>query len=378
MMKVLHCVSVMDRAGQETFIMNVFRKIDKTEFMFKFLCTSKKKGDYDDEIYALGGEIFYLPENKYKHGLKNWINEIKILTKWLVENKDKYDIVHLHTCHALSVLIYAEACRRAEVKTLVVHCHSTSAPHKLLNYICREVCKFYTFEKNACSYEAAKWLYGSKNINKAKINLVYNGIDVPKYKYEQEISDKYRDILKINNKIVIGHVGRFVDVKNHELLVDIFFELKKSLPEVVLLLVGTGELESQIKEKVKQLGIADSVIFLGSRCDVNNLMMVMDVLVFPSKYEGLSVVLVEAQAAGLRSIVSAHIVPKEEEIVPELFEKVEINREIVYWCEAIKKSLSKNYNRAEANRIVSESYFNIENTVRMLQNEYRELKNNCV
>lgn len=373
MIKVLHCVSVMDRAGQETFIMNVFRKIDKSEFMFNFLCTSQKKGDYDDEIYALGGEIFYLPENKYNHGIKNWINEIKILTEWFIENKDKYDIVHLHTCHALSVLIYAEACRRAGVKKMIAHSHSTNAPHKFLNEICVLLCNFYSFKCLACSIEAGRWLYGNHNVRRDKVKVVYNGIAVEQYRYEKEIADIYKKRLGAENKIVIGHVGRFHDVKNHEKLINVFYEFRKQHEEAMLLLIGTGELENHIKEKVARLGISDSVCFLGGRSDVANLMMAMDALVFPSKYEGLSIVLVEAQASGLYSIVTDSIVPEEEEIIPEVFNRVSLLENDIYWAKQLCTVKEKNIDRKKCNIEMLNSGFNINKTVKMLEEIYKDI-----
>ena len=305
MIRVLHCVRKMDRAGIETFIMNVFRNIDKKEVAFDFLCSSRDRGDYDEEIRALGGKIYYTPEtnaNALKH-----VAIIQSLGKWFRENRNKFDVVHLHADHNISVLIYLEALRRAKIKNVIVHSHNNSGPHVVVNKLLGKVCSLYKFEKFACSDEAGVWLFGKKAVKQGKVKMIPNGIDFAKYTYDPEKSEAKKRELGIAGKIVLGHIGRFSAQKNHKFLIEVFDEYQKINSNSVLLLVGRGELEEQIKKQVHDLGLDERVKFLGVREDVPELLQAMDVFVFPSLYEGLSVILLEVQAALLPVVTNGNI-----------------------------------------------------------------------
>ena len=151
----------------------------------------------------------------------------------------------------------------------------------------------------ACSKEAGEWLFGN-----TQFIVLNNGIDVSKYVFNQNIREEYRKILGFSDELVLGHVGRFSNQKNHNFLIDIFYEIIKINKKSKLILIGTGELENEIKEKVESLSLKEKVIFLGARADVNKIMQAMDVFILPSLFEGLPVVGVEAQASGLPCIIS--------------------------------------------------------------------------
>ena len=308
MVKVLHFVSKMDRAGQETFLMNALRNIDREKVEFSFLCTVHVPGDYDNEIMQLGGKLYYLPKPKQKNGIKRVPEYIDILVKWLQENENKFDIVHLHTYHNLDVFVHLEACRRAGIKNIIIHSHNTSGPHKIthkaLGLICRH---FYKFERFACSDEAGVWLFGKKAVKQGKVKMIPNGIDFAKYTYDPEKSEAKKRELGIAGKIVLGHIGRFSAQKNHKFLIEVFYEYQKINSNSVLLLVGRGELEEQIKKQVHDLGLDERVKFLGVREDVPELLQAMDVFVFPSLYEGLGIVLIEAQVAKVPTLINQDI-----------------------------------------------------------------------
>lgn len=310
MVRILHFVSKMDRAGQETFIMNIFRFADRDKYEFLFLCNKTEVGDYDAEITELGGHIYYLPIIKYKNGLDKYKQQINNLYKWLKDNKEKYDIVHLHTYHALDVWVHLEACRRAGVDRIVVHSHNSSGQHPLIHKIMRNTFRFYRFQKLACSLDAAKWMYGKKAVDCNEVRIILNGINTEAFKYSEDHRKTVRDKLGIYNKRVLGHIGRFNAQKNHKFLISSFYEYSKLDEDAVLLLIGKGELEQDIIDQIHNLGLEEKVMLLGTRDDILELLSAMDLFVFPSLYEGLSVVLIEAQCNGLTILCTDNLSPE--------------------------------------------------------------------
>lgn len=370
MVKVLHCVSKMDRAGQEVFIMNVYRKIDKEKFQFCFLCTDHSKGDFDDEINEMGGKIFYLPQNTASSGVNRYLQQIEILTYWLRSNKANFDIMHLHTYHALDVFIHLEAARRAKIENVVIHSHNTNAPHKGLHCMFMHINNLYKHRMLACSEEAGKWLHGSTNMKKGRVRVVYNGIDVLDYKYNDDARNEYRRKLKIEGKKVIGHIGRFNYQKNHDFIIEIMKSAIQINNDIILLLIGKGERFEEIKQKVKSEKLDEHIIFMGTRDDIPELLSTMDALLFPSLFEGLSVVLVEAQASGLQCLISDNILPPEEDVVKNIFTKCNLRENSTVWARKLLNIMEKNPQRFVANEIMEQSQFNISNTVNYLEEFY--------
>ena len=303
MINVLHVVSLMNRGGQETFIMNVYRNIDHSKINFKFLCSDSRHADYDEEIKELGGDIFYLDQPLYTHGIRKGIEKIKVLKSWFGRNKKTFDIVHLHTYHAYDALLLLISCRIAGVKNIIVHSHNTSGPHPHLHLICRFFCGFFKHYKFACGREAGKWMFGPY-ITTPSFRVINNGIKTSDFKYNESLRNKYRRDLNIEDKFVVGHIGRFHPQKNHELLIDAFYKFHEYKNDSVLLLIGDGDTISLIKRKIKQYGIEDAVLFLGIRNDVPQLLNSFDLFLFPSIHEGLSVCAIEVQCNGLKILTS--------------------------------------------------------------------------
>lgn len=309
MIKVLHFVSKMDRAGQETFIMNVYRVADRGKIQFNFLCTVAGEGDYDNEIYSLGGQIYHIEriEKPTKNKIEKYLQMIATLAEWLKTNRDKYDIVHIHTYHALDVLVHLEACKRAGVKRIFIHSHNSEGLHKRLHKIARIFFRFYNFEKLACSESAAYWMYGNKAVKNKETTVIYNGIDIEKFKYNKEQAKALKVKMGFEGKTVLGHIGRFNYQKNHKFLIDILYEYLKINENAVLVLVGRGELKNDIERYAEQLGIIKNICFLGVRDDIHKLLNVFDIFIFPSLFEGLSVVFWEAQCNGLTILATDNI-----------------------------------------------------------------------
>lgn len=298
-MKVLHYVSIMDRAGQETFIMNLYRNINRDEIQFGFLCSENRHGDYDDEIHSLGGEINHVLLNR-KQGKLRHIDNYFILKNELKKYSSDYDVFHIHNHHAFDSYMVARAALKAGFKKVIVHSHSSSAEeHVKLHELFKKPLSNLNITKLACSDSAGEWMFSTNDYI-----LMRNGIDVNKFAFSEKDREQYRKELNISDKFVIGHIGRFMYVKNHKFLVKLFAEYKKVNENACLMLVGGGEDFDKIKELVFSLGISDDVLFLGVREDTPQLYCAMDMFILPSHFEGLGIVAIEAQNNGLCCLIS--------------------------------------------------------------------------
>ena len=302
--RVLNMFTIMDRGGAETMAMNYYRHIDRTKVQFDFLVHREQHGAYDDEIEALGGRIYRMcpiyPQNftRYKRDLRAFF-----------QAHPEYKIIHSH----MSELGYF-AFREAERQGVPVRiCHAHSFPHE---YDVKMIVRTY-FKKRMmpylthlfmCGEDSGRWLYGRKN--EERFVMLNNAIDSASYSYNANIREDVRKQLCLTNELIVGHVGRFSQAKNHPFMLKIFASLLEKEPNAVLLLVGGGEDMPKIQAKAQALGIAEHVRFLGVRSNVADLMQAMDVFVFPSLYEGLPVTMVEAQAAGLPCLISDKVPPE--------------------------------------------------------------------
>lgn len=302
-LRVLQVVTIMNRAGLETMLMNYYRAIDRTKVQFDFLVHRAEKGDYDDEIKKLGGRIYRFDPIT----IKSMPGYKKKMVK-LLKNHPEYRVVHSHL-DALSALPLAAA-KKAKVPLRIAHSHSNNFDDNIKiipRMILKRFIKFFATDFWGCSEEAIKFMFGDKILNSRIIN---NAIDLQLYRYNPTTRGELRSKMGLQNNFVIGHVGRFSYPKNHTFLIEVFKEIHAKNPSAVLLLAGTGELQLEIKEMVRRYDLNDSVRFLGSRTDIYNLVQVMDVFILPSRYEGLGMVLLEAQASGLACIASNGVIPK--------------------------------------------------------------------
>ena len=348
--------------GVESVIMNYYRHLDHSKVQFDFICDEDSTRIPYDEIKKLGGRVFLVP--KYQ----NLPKYLKVLEKLFKENQ--YRIVHSNI-NTLSVFpLYAA--KKAGVPIRISHSHSTSNPKEwkrnLIKNILRPFSKRYATDYFACSELAGRYLFGNKTFDQGEVKIIHNAIDIEKFKFDEVARKKLRKELGIKDStVVIGHVGRFVQQKNHTFLVDVFNEYHRKKPDSKLLLVGSGPLENEIKKKVERLDLEDSVLFLGQRDDINKLYSVMDVFCLPSLYEGLPVVGVEAQAAGLPCVFSDKIT---DIIINNNSYLTTIDRPGILLNHLFKINI-KRFNSLEK---LSNKY-NIKNSVKALENEYIRLCN---
>ena len=351
--------------GVEAVVMNYYRNIDRNKIQFDFICDDDSTCIPKEEIENLGGKVILIPP--YQKVLK-YHKELKKVLK-----EGQYKIVHSHI-NALSVFSLWAA-KSAKVPVRIAHSHSTSNKKEwkktLLKNVLRPFSKLFATDYFCCSELAGRWLFGNKTYDEGKVYLLNNAIDVDKFKYNEEIRKQKRKELKIkDNELVIGHIGRFVQQKNHEFLIEIFNEIHKQNKNTILLLAGDGPLKEEIENKVKELGLEKNVQFLGQRKDANELYQAFDAFVLPSLYEGLPVVGVEAQAAGLPCFFSTDMT-KETKVL-DTTQFIELTHIPKYWADKILKTL-KSFKRQNTTFEITNNNFNIKSETEKLEQQYRQL-----
>lgn len=313
--------------GITNVILNYYRAIDKKDMHIDFVVPNDIREDLEYEIKSYGSNIF-----KIDNRIKRPIKYIQSLSK-LIE-KNKYDIVHAHgNSYTLSLEMYSA--RKGGAKVRIPHSHNTKSNYILVHYLLKRLFNRNYTHGFACGQKAGEWLYKFK-----PFTIINNGIEVNKYKYNENTRLKYRKKYKLENKKVVGHIGGFNEQKNHEFLIQIFSELYERDNSYRLILIGDGKLRSNIEKQVKQLGLDDKVIFMGKTLDVPNLMQAMDMIIMPSKFEGLPLTLVEAQSACLQCFVSTAIT--KEVNITELIKFVSLEESSEKWAEKINNYEFKN------------------------------------
>ena len=308
--RILQAFVANDKGGLTGYICQNYRFIDRSKVQFDFLTFETDKLDFEDEFIRMGAKFYHIPRPShplsYAKALRNILN-----------NED-YTAIHFNMSYANFIpLIVA---RWLGAKRIIMHSHSTDIDDRrgviraikiLIHKIGRLSMSYIADEYLACSSLAAEWMYPYKLRKSQHYHMAKNAIDVRKYSYNPTIRAEMRQHLGLKpDTFVMGHVGRFTYQKNHEFLIDVFKKVHEKMEDSLLLLIGEGPDEDQIKEKVASLGLISHVLFLGRRNDVPNLFQAMDCFVLPSRVEGLPIVGIEAQAAGLPCIFSDLITPE--------------------------------------------------------------------
>lgn len=322
--RVLVLDTVMDRGGAETMMMNYLRNINREKVIFDFLVNRDYKADYEDEIEALGGRIFRMCP-MYPQYFGRYKKEVR---DFLI-NHPEYKIIHSNL-EERSYFALKEA-KKLNIPVRISHSHNAPKGFDLksiFRYYFRSRLKPQVTHMFTCGEEAGDWLYGKKY--RDKVIMQNNAIDAKAYEYKKDVEEKVRKEFNLEGKFVIGHVGRFFPQKNHSFLIDVFNEVYKMDKDAVLMLVGGGELKEQIEEKVKSLGLQDAVKFLGVRSDVDYLIQGFDLFILPSLFEGLPVTMVEAQASGVKCIISDKVPP--QCAITDNVEIIGLNEKVESWA----------------------------------------------
>ncbi|QDY44832.1 glycosyltransferase family 1 protein [Planococcus glaciei] len=294
--RILQVLASLDIGGAEMMIMNIYRNIDKSKIQFDFVVNDQiQQYAFESEIESMGGRIYRIP--RYK--ITNYLAYKKVWEDLLLEHPE-WQVIHGH--HTSPAFIYLPIAKRLKRNT-IAHSHTAGSGESFkskLKILTRYPIRHMADYLFSCSALAGEWMFGKKK----KIYVLNNAIDTNKFLFSTSSREEKRLELQLENKFVIGHVGRMYPEKNHFFLIDIFDSIYKQNNNTVLLLIGDGKLRSQLEKKVMELNLSENVIFTGIRNDIPELMQAMDLFLFPSLYEGLPVTLIEAQASGLPCVVS--------------------------------------------------------------------------
>lgn len=374
MIKILYALNgVFHKGGTEAVVLNILKFIDKSMFEIEFLVHGdvNKNNEIHDQILKQGVKIHFVTPRNVSY-IKNIADVKRVL-----QNND-YSIVHSHM-DAAGYFVLKEA-KKQNIQVLIAHSHNSGVDisgnnlkqflHKMVldysKYKLRKIADYYV----SCSDLAGRWLFGEDICNSDSYMMFRNAIDVDFHKFNKSAREEYRNKLQFTGKYIVGHIGRFEEQKNHTFLLDIFEEILKLKPNSELMLVGEGSLLNDIKAKVYKQGIEDKVMFMGSRNDINELMSTMDIMLFPSLYEGLPVTLVEAQANGLK-VVSSDNISKDTVLTNDIM-LISTNRSPDEWAKYVIDFTSDEMHSDNV-ALLQEKGFDMSTNVKNLETIYKNL-----
>lgn len=365
MIRVLHVMSGIGyQGGVQALIWNYYKHIDEDEVRFDFIVHSNRMEGYEQRFIDKKSKIFYVPPKK--EGLIQNYREICRILK-----RNNYDIMHVHQDFLGYIALLAA--KNNNIKVRIMHSHKAnmleSPIKRVMRWCFTSVSIKLATDLFACGKEAAIWTYGYQRFKSGQIYILNNAIETKDYLFDQNIRETIRTKYGFTNKIIIGNVARFTYQKNQELLIDILEYLLKLNPNYLLVLVGDGELLMSVKEKVSCKGLEQSVIFLGAKDNVNELLQGMDVFVLTSRFEGLPVTMVEAQTADLPCVISNNITHEID--INKKTQYVKLDDCLEAWCNAIIDN-SNFFNRSNMQKEVDESGFNIVKESEKLTDYYKK------
>jgi glycosyltransferase involved in cell wall biosynthesis len=369
--RVLHIVGGMNRGGVETWLMHVLRHIDRERFQMDFMVHTAEACSYDNQVRAFGSRILpCLHPNRPWRYAKSFLRTVAAY--------GPYDIVHSHVHHYSGyTLLLAQ---RAGIPIRIAHSHNDASPQDISPSPLRRIyltttdhfIRRYATIGLAASGKAAEALFGRECRSSSFCRLLYYGIDLAPFRSQADPS--VRAALQLPpDAFVIGHVGRFDEQKNHRFLLEIFRQVADADPRARLMLIGDGALRPAIEQRVAELGLTRRVVFTGVRADVPRLLLnALDLFVMPSLYEGLGLVCIEAQAAGLRCLFASTI-PDEADTVPQLVTRLQLSQPASAWARVVidTRNQARRISQAEALALVEKSPFDIRRSVAELTGLYQ-------
>ena len=368
MIRILQDVSHMDRAGIETILMRYYSRIDKTKFQFDFLINKNKKGAYDEEIIKLGGKLYHTPG----------LNPLKIIKykkyiKKLIKDNPDIKILHAHN----DAMEYPALLAAKEINfpVRISQSHNTSIDFDLkwpIKTLYRKLIPSVANYYFGCGKDAVKYFFGDKTINNNNYTIIRNAIETQNFIYNEKTRNKIRKLLNINeNTFLIGHVGRFTNQKNHDFIIETMFRffIKEPFADVKVILIGDGELEGKIKNKIKKYNMEDKFIFTGNIPNTNEYYQAIDLFILPSKYEGLPLVGIEAQTACVPCIISNKVT--DEIKITNLVEFLPLDEKV--WVDMIIEKMNTKHQRKDMTKQIKEKGYDIDTEVKRLESIYYNL-----
>ena len=358
--RIAHVIGKLNAAGVEAVVNNYYRNINHDKYQFDYFIDADSTCQPLQELIDMGARYYVVPP------YQRLPQYLLTLMKYFKENH--YKIVH-SGMNTLSVFPLFAAWL-AKVPVRINHNHSTSAKGEIkknfFKYLLKPFSRLFATHCCACSRFAGEWLFGKKMVECGKVRIFNNAIDFEKFAFDSSVRNEIRKALGIDNKFVVGHVGRFCFQKNQLFLIDVFKEVYERDNNAILLLIGIGELEDEVRNKVLSLDLQNKVIFLGARTDVNRFYQAMDVFVFPSRYEGLGLVGIEAQAAGLPCVFSSNI--PDEAVITKNTKVLSLEKNINIWAQFIINS--KGLRRVNTKQEIINSGFDIKIEAKKMEEYY--------
>ena len=364
--RVLHVVGTMDRGGVEVMLMNLYREMDRDQVQFDFLCHNSLKGDFSEEIASLGGRMFMIPGASHG-GIFKYRRNLYTFFK----SHPEYRIIHCHKSDMNGFIL--EQAAKAGVPYRISHAHTSDPRYSLRDYPFAMWSK-RLIDKNlthafACSHNAAEYVYRDP-VHQRDATIIYNGINTESFRFDEQARRTIRERYQIpEDAFVIGHVGKFTKFKNQSFLVDVLEELCRDT-DARLLLIGAGDMQWQVQEKATEKGLSDKVILVGVQSAIPDFMSAMDAFVFPSIYEGLPVVTVEAQASGLPIFLSDTLT--KEIAISDLVYYVPLSETARHWADVIRQ-YAYDKDRSSYADVVADTPYNSRYAAKELQEFYISL-----
>lgn len=384
MIKVLQLVGGGEAVGGvEKMLLNYYTYMDKSRIKFDF-CFFRKSTVSTDENVINGllkdSRVYDLQLFEKNGPMAGYLASINKVSSIIKENG--YDIIHVNAGRPPLLICGLVAAKKAGAQHIIIHSHSTKGKsdrskvadmaYKMMFKIARPIFRKYATVLAGCSTEAAKYMFGEESVKLAKYKPIRNAIVVEPFLFNENVRHQVRNELRVSNDtLVVGHIGSFSTPKNHLFLVDVFSEIRRRKPNSKLWLAGNGNLKDEVVAHVKELGIEKDVTFLGERSDANRLYQAMDLMVFPSLWEGLSVSVVEAQTASLPVFASSNISPEHE--ITDCLQFIDLSKGANYWADYIVKEMEKKTTRKDMTDQITAGGYNIEVESESLQLFYEQV-----
>ncbi|HMR48026.1 MAG TPA: glycosyltransferase family 1 protein [Arachnia sp.] len=360
--RVLQSVAGLGRGGLEQLIMNWYRSIDRSKIQFDFVAEEGVgTRDHEAEIRDLGGRIYYVP--RYTS-----VNPLTYAQRWrqLLSDHPEWQVIHAH--HTTPALIYLTVAR-VMGRTCIAHSHNTDGQKSwkaLTRRLLGRPLNIIAHRRLACGVDAGRAMFGT-----SRFEVVPNSINIMEFAFDPDSRSAARVELGVEDTLVVGHIGRFTEAKNHAHVVRVFEALASSFPAARLLLIGEGQLRTEIERLVRMSGLEEKVQFLGSRADIGRLMSAMDVFLLPSLYEGLPVTLVEAQANGLPCVISSSIT--DEVRLTSHVLSVDLDAPVEEWVSAVSSAPIGQRERVPVANELKGGVYDVEYSVHRMSTLYSEL-----
>lgn len=361
-MNVLHYIPGFNTGGIESVFLNWFRHIDKTQINFELLVRSyDPESPLLKEYLASGGKLHTLATPSLNP--KTMFAFYRKVRRFFKTHPD-FDFLHVHVADDPFVV---DVAKKSGIEEVAIHAHTTGYNESYKSQGLKS--KIRTHNVNAAQHHiaitqaAAKWMFPEEG----NVRIIHNGIDTKAYLFDENVRENYRKQLQIDNQYVIMHVGRFSEVKNHLFMLDLFEKVTETISHARMVFVGDGPLQSDIQAEVNERKLQHQVDFLGPRGDVPALLQAADIFLLPSKFEGLGLSAVEAQAAGLPTIVSDRV--PTEVAITDLVTFLSLEAPLADWVQVIQ-DYSKQSERKDTSKEVQEAHYDISQTVRDLSEFY--------